>query len=174
MHVYAARRFASLVEDLLPSTCQPLAVSQKVPALPQCLEPTVGSTKLENPKVEKSWKVQIFWRFHEIIEFFPMDLSVACNLQWCLEANLTPSESQEYLNFNRDLENRRNSGEWWEFVKWDSWKPCIFSYFFYNHALHDPTSSLLLSCGCHCCWVFVSRFHLMFSHVSSWITVNQQ
>lgn len=37
MNSHAAQRFASL-EDLLPSTCQPLAVSQKVPALPQRLD----------------------------------------------------------------------------------------------------------------------------------------
>ena len=117
------------------------------------------------PKSSKS--PPFFWRFHKmILEFFDfLDLLVAnflskdVSICGFLEANLTPLETSEYLNFNRDLENRKNGGEWWELVKWDSWKPCLF---FYSYAWHNPTSSLLLSLWCHCCWVSYTDFSSWF------------
>lgn len=53
-----------------------------------------------------------------ILEFFDfLDLLVAnflskdVSICGFLEANLTPLETSEYLNFNRDLEDRKNGGE---------------------------------------------------------------
>lgn len=76
------------------------------------------------PKSSKSQKNGDF----TILEFFDfLDLLVAnflakdVSICGFLEANLTPLETSEYLNFNRDLENRKNGGEWWELVKWEWW-----------------------------------------------------
>lgn len=115
MNSHAAQRFASL-EDLLPSTCQPLAVSQKVPALPQRLDTNCCIYETAESKGFQSHpKVHHFFGDFTILEFFDfLDLLVAnflskdVSICGFLEANLTPLETSEYLNFNRDLENRKN------------------------------------------------------------------